>query len=146
MSRVTDCPCMPLVGKVLRQTAGCVCESDLTVISADIVGDVATYYYSQFELCTREQKMNQIILLQVPLSVPFFSRIMNTVLTLIAVANVSRVMFMKNAASSSFNYTSILLTTAGFTDYSSGFLGVLPSLLESFCLLVLYTAFSLFCG
>jgi len=39
----------------------------MSVISADIVGDVANYYYSQFELCTREQKMNQIILLQVQL-------------------------------------------------------------------------------
>jgi len=37
----------------------------LPVITADIIGDVANYYYSQFELCTREQKMNQIVLLQV---------------------------------------------------------------------------------
>jgi len=42
-------------------------EHRVSVISADIVGDVANYYYSQFELCTREQKMNQIILLQVQL-------------------------------------------------------------------------------
>jgi len=39
----------------------------VSVVLADVVGDVANYYYSQFELCTREQKMNQIILLQVKL-------------------------------------------------------------------------------
>jgi len=54
---------------------GCVCERHVTVVSADIVADVARFYYSQFELCTREQKMNQIVLLQVQLFTPFFSRI-----------------------------------------------------------------------
>ena len=44
----------------------------------DVVGDVANYYYSQFELCTREQKMNQIIFLQVTLS--DFSRILHFII------------------------------------------------------------------